>query len=470
MEANRSQILNRMLSDFKLFASMNASFHRIEELTKELKALQPFTEENQKRLDKKFRLEFNFNSNHMEGNTLTYSETELLLIFDDTKGNHTLREYEEMKAHDVALNLIQDWAKSSAERPLIEQNIKNLNEIILVRPFWKEAITPGGQNTRREIKIGDYKQFPNSVQLANGEMFEYASVGDTPILMGELMEWYRTEVKKAELPPVALAALFHYKFVRIHPFDDGNGRLARLLMNYVLFCFNLPPVIIKSSEKPNYLRALNRADTGDLEAFVQYISGELEWSLQLAIKAGKGESIEEEDDLDKQIALLHKKKESFLSKNIERTPELVESILRQEIPEFVKFLESQLSQTLSLFQHFEIDLYFFRNGAGNPTHLPSFASLIDVVSSDETFENVEQLSSVRFFLNFIELLTGKQRYNIRTEINFDFSKYELKVYVINTNIRLDALYSELSGKMNSFAKQVSDHIKREVLKLESPID
>ena len=67
-------------------------------------------EVSQSRLDKKLRLEFNYNSNHLEGNTLTYSETELLLIFDETKGNHTHREYEEMKAHDVALQLVKDWA------------------------------------------------------------------------------------------------------------------------------------------------------------------------------------------------------------------------------------------------------------------------------------------------------------------------------------------------------------------------
>lgn len=98
-------------------------------MAQELNALQPMNPDYQRKLDKKFRLEFNYNSNHIEGNTLTYSETELLLIFDDTKGNHTLWEYEEMKAQDVAYQLIHDWAKDT-ERPLSEQYIKNLNEIL----------------------------------------------------------------------------------------------------------------------------------------------------------------------------------------------------------------------------------------------------------------------------------------------------------------------------------------------------
>lgn len=119
---------------------------KIENLAKELNALKPIKQEWQKKLDLKFRLEFNYNSNHMEGNTLTYSETELLLIFDQTKGNHTLRELEEMKAHDVALKLVKEWAEER-ERPLTEANIKNLNQIILVDSFW-----------RRPSRLMDIKQ------------------------------------------------------------------------------------------------------------------------------------------------------------------------------------------------------------------------------------------------------------------------------------------------------------------------
>jgi Fic family protein len=78
---------------------MQAILSKIDDLASKLKSLLPMKPEWQTKLDKKFRLAFNFNSNHMEGNTLTYGETELLLIFDQTKGEHTLREYEEMKAH-----------------------------------------------------------------------------------------------------------------------------------------------------------------------------------------------------------------------------------------------------------------------------------------------------------------------------------------------------------------------------------
>lgn len=276
-------------------------FDYIDQLSATYNSLLPMSPENQRRWDKKVRLEFNYNSNHIEGNTLTYGETELLLLFDETHGSRPMRDYEEMKAHDVAFQKIKEWA-TDTETPLTEQDIKNLNQIILVQPFWKDAITPDGQPTRRQITVGNYKTQPNSVRLPNGELFEYTAPQEVPIQMQALMEWYRDE--QTALHPVTLAAMFHYKFVCIHPFDDGNGRVSRLLMNYVLLAHKLPPVVIKSSDKQNYLHALHLADTGQYEAFIRYIAEQVVHSLEMAIKAAKGESIEEPDDLDKEIALL----------------------------------------------------------------------------------------------------------------------------------------------------------------------
>lgn len=284
---------------------MKNTLEKVIDLISELESLKPIKVEIQKILDTKIRLEFNYNSNHLEGNTLTYSETELLLKFDKTGGNHEMREFEEMKAHDVAYKLIQEWS-SDADFQLTETKIRELNEIILVKPFYKDAETSDGQKTRRLIKVGQYKEHPNSVRLPNGELFEYASPIETPIKMGELIEWFRKEELLKQLHPVELAAILHHKFVLIHPFDDGNGRISRLLINYILLKNNLPPIIIKTSDKKNYLYALNQADVGNMSAFVKYISEQLIWSLNLYIKAAKGNSIEEEGDLDKRIELMSK--------------------------------------------------------------------------------------------------------------------------------------------------------------------
>ena len=107
-----------------------AEMDRIEKLYEEWVSLLPMREEDQRRLDRKFMLEFNYNSNHMEGNTLTYGQTELLLLFGKVAEEADMKDLEEMKAHNVALKMIQAEA-SSSERPLTERFIRELHRTLL---------------------------------------------------------------------------------------------------------------------------------------------------------------------------------------------------------------------------------------------------------------------------------------------------------------------------------------------------
>ena len=279
-------------------------FQKIETLAALLKSLIPMKPADQKRLDKKISLEFNYNSNHMEGNTLTYGETKLLLFFGRATGKHDMRELDEMRAHDAAFETVKLWAGSPD--PLTEADIKNLHKVLLVEPFWKEGQTADGQPTRVHVKVGEYKSQANSVIRDNGEEHFYTSPQDTPIKMAELVQWLNGDEAR-EMRPELLAAIVHWEFASIHPFDDGNGRMARLLANYILMKHGLPPVIIKSAGKKQYIIALNEADAGNLDAFVDYIADQLLWSLELCIKAAKGEDLEEDGDVDKEIAVWKKR-------------------------------------------------------------------------------------------------------------------------------------------------------------------
>ncbi len=359
---------------------MEPSLQTIDKLVDTLKKLQPLKPEYQQRLDKKIRLEFNYNSNHIEGNTLTYGETELLLIFDKTTGNHELREYEEMKSHDVAFEMIKEWA-TDKERPLNEMAIKNLHEVLLVRPFWKEALTADGQPTRRLIKAGSYKEHPNSVRLQNGEMFHYTSPENTAIEMGELVQWYRDEEEKVELHPVTLAALLHYKFVRIHPFDDGNGRISRLLMNYVLLKHNLPPVVIKSEDKKNYLFTLNQADVGNIDAFIDYIAEQVVWSLDISIMAAKGEKIDEPGDFDKKMLLLKRKlgESSDVKVEMRYGKEAIEKVMSGVLILLMDEWEKELKKFEPLFLSREASFVFDHSGIRGKT------------LNEKFFENIRNL-------------------------------------------------------------------------------
>jgi Fic family protein len=316
----------------------------------ELSNYLPLKQVDADRLWKKLRLEWSFHSNHIEGNTLTYGETELLLIFDRTTGDHTKREYDEMQAHDVAVQLVREWAMDK-ERDLTEADIRELNKIILVKPYWKEALTYDGQATRREIKVGEYKEHPNSVRLPNGEMFHYVDPMDVPLLMQQLMEWYRT----ADVHPIEKAADFHYRFIRIHPFDDGNGRVARLLANYILMRHGYAPIIIRTGEKSTYIAALQKADAGNMGPFREYICQCCVATTELSIRAAKGESIEDEDDIDKEISLFKAEvKAEKMALTVKRSPKVLEHCYRSSI---VPLLEKLMEKHASLDELFHENSY-----------------------------------------------------------------------------------------------------------------
>jgi Fic family protein len=413
---------------------MENTLKKVIDSIEELNALKPIKAEVQKILDAKIRLEFNFNSNHLEGNTLTYGETELLLKFDKTTGNHEMREFEEMKAHDVAFKLIQEWS-SDVDFELTETKIRELNEIILVKPFWKDAETQDGQKTRRLIMVGQYKEHPNSVRLQNGEIFEYASPIETPIKMAELIEWYRKEIELKRLHPIELAAMLHHKFVLIHPFDDGNGRISRLLINYVLLKNNLPPIVIKTKDKKNYLNALNQADVGNMPAFIKYIAEQLVWSLNLYINAINGISIADEDDLDKEISVF--KKELILNESLGGLKK-TNKIIAQIYFESVKFLLDEITTKHQQFDElFSENLYskYLNNRA--PGINPDSHLFIDdtmnfilekSAKSKFMFNNNELINSLSLNINHKGFLRdGLNLFDVSFKIQIKFDDYSIHI-------------------------------------------
>ena len=230
-----------------------------EETFEAWRALQPLSERDRDRLSRKFTVDFNFNSNHIEGNTLTYGQTELLLLFDKVIGEAEMKDLEEMKASNVGLKMMQEQAVIK-DMPLTQNFIRELHKALLREDYTVFRELPGGQQASYVIHAGQYKTRPNSVITRYGNRFEYASPEETPALMSDLVNWYNEEETRGKLSPVELAALFHYRYIRIHPFEDGNGRIARLLSNYILARHEYPMIVVRSRKKKEYLEALHQAD------------------------------------------------------------------------------------------------------------------------------------------------------------------------------------------------------------------
>lgn len=418
---------------------------QIDSLKEEAESLQPIKPEFEAIFWNKFRLDFDYNSNHLEGNTLTYGHTQLLLLFDKVGGDYSLRELEEMKAHDVAMKLVKE-AALDPEHILTEKFIKEINETILVRPFYKEAITPDGQPTRRLIEPGKYKKYPNSVRLENGEIFNYASPEDTPAQMGDLMNWYRKETESKELHPVQLAALFHYRFVRIHPFDDSNGRTSRLLMNYILIRNGFAPAVIESTDKKNYLAALNRADTGDITAFVEYIGDiSIKWQ-KLYTKALKGEKIEEPDDFRKDIELLKRKLKNTDSRiEFTLTNETLNSIFESSISLFLIKICEEISNFDDFFLSKNI-LLRYATETERSWNVNDFSREIPIVLN-AIQQIIIKTTSVSLELRYLHNQLRKDNFlelNIATQVQLVFDTYTYEVYSLeNEDVKLKKYYHQI---------------------------
>lgn len=223
------------------------------------KSMQPLSEMDTLRLQNKFMLDFNYNSNHIEGNTLTYGQTEILLLFGKVVGEAEARDVQEMTASNVGLRMMREEA-GLGDVPLTQNFIRTLHKTLLRDDYTVYRNLPGGLTTSYTIHAGMYKTRPNSVITRYGDHFEYASPEETPSLMADLVDWYNEAERSGGFTPVELAAIFHYRYIRIHPFEDGNGRIARLMVNYILTRHGYPMIVVRSRKKEAYLEALHRTD------------------------------------------------------------------------------------------------------------------------------------------------------------------------------------------------------------------
>ena len=232
---------------------------KVKKIMERWNSLQPLPERDRELLSRRFTIDFNYNSNHIEGNTLTYGQTEILLLFGKVVGEAEVRDVQEMTASNVGLKMMTEEA-AVKNVPLTQNFIRTLHKTLLREDYTVYRNLPGGQTTCYTIHAGQYKTRPNSVITRYGDRFEYASPEETPSLMTDLVDWYNEAEQSGKFTPVELAAIFHYRYIRIHPFEDGNGRIARLLVNYILSRHGYPMIVVRSRKKNEYLEALHKTD------------------------------------------------------------------------------------------------------------------------------------------------------------------------------------------------------------------
>jgi len=232
---------------------LDALLSRADELKAQLDAARPLSEEIEQRVMQRFRLWWTYHSNAIEGNRLTQGETEIFLLEGLTAKGKPLKDHLDLRGHGNAINYLLDFIRH--REVLTEAAIRELHKVLLIEPYQVEAITPTGEPTTKVVALGEYKSQPNHVRTPTGEIHFYTTPEDTPAKMKDLLDRYR-DLQQKNSHPLKVAALFHHGFTAIHPFDDGNGRMARLLMNLILMQHGYPPAVIRISERGSIFAGL----------------------------------------------------------------------------------------------------------------------------------------------------------------------------------------------------------------------
>ena len=231
-------------------------FKRIKEKKEKLDNLRPLPKDAVIRILEDIRLRHTYHSDAIEGNTLTLQETKLVLEEGVTIGGKPLKDHIEAKndaeAFDLMIELVH--AKKSISQEIIQQV--------------HEAVTRG------------ILQNPGQYRIGNVGITGSATTPPSYLKIIRLMDEYIQDIQKLSLHPVKKAAFIHHELVRIHPFLDGNGRVARLLTNLFLMKKGYPPIIVKKTDRKRYYRALDKADHGDMSEFSNFVARAAHESLQ----------------------------------------------------------------------------------------------------------------------------------------------------------------------------------------------
>ena len=227
-------------------------FQSIDDKKAVLDSKRPLSKEALDNLRRYFDVELTYNSNAIEGNTLTITETKVILEDGITIGKgKSLREHLEVINHKEAIDYVDDIVSRNID--ISESVIKDIHHIIL-----------------KSINNENAGKYRNTNVLISGSAHRPVEHFLVEEKMRELVQWY--DANKNKMHPIELAAEFHFRFVYIHPFIDGNGRTARLLMNLIFMRNGYPIAVIKNDARDEYMKALEPASTsGNLNDFVDIV-------------------------------------------------------------------------------------------------------------------------------------------------------------------------------------------------------
>ena len=262
-------------------------YQRIIEKKKRLDSLRPLPKSLVGRLRDQVIIEWTYNSNAIEGTTLSLKETKLIIEHGLTIKGKTLKEHFEAKNHKDAILFVEELVKKrrfSVSQLLIRQ----IHQLVM------KEIDDEWAGKYREVRVE-----------ITGTKFVPPDPTIVSVKMRQFERWFRDKNNKSNL--IDRAALAHFKLVEIHPFLDGNGRTARLIMNLILMNQGYPPTVILKNDRMKYYDCLDMGHKGEWEPFVNFIGRNVERSLTWYLEAVIPNKIKTKQDKWQLLSVLAQK-------------------------------------------------------------------------------------------------------------------------------------------------------------------
>lgn len=241
------------------------TIRRIEKKLSTLNNIRLLPETVVRKLREQLQIEMTYNSNAIEGNSLTLKETFLVINEGITIKGKPLKDHLEAKDQYEALSFLYDLVGKDTKPTVSEILIRQLHELVVKKT--------------EEEWAGKYR---NGNVIIVGANHTPPDASTVPLLMRDLIKWYSSNYRKYH--PIELSAIFHHKLVYIHPFFDGNGRTARLIMNILLMKHGYPLTVVLKNDRSKYYRALANADKENYLSLIRLIAQSTERILDLYLR------------------------------------------------------------------------------------------------------------------------------------------------------------------------------------------
>lgn len=442
-----------------------------------------------KRIQYKFRLDWNYFSNAMEGNSLTRIETKQVMMDNVTIDGKPFKDIAEMRGHDKEVLEIFKIGKGDVR--ISESRIKQMHKTIM----HEDA-------PEKQEQIGVWKTSDNYLINYKGERIDFLPHTEVPKAIHDLLNTTNAEIDahyhktKESKHPALIAFEFHLNYLTIHPFYDGNGRTGRLLMNLLLISFGYPPIVLSESSRDTYYKLLAEvqgygADPRDFHVFLSEL---LMTSQQLILDAIEGKDIEDENDVDKEVALWKSHLNEGHDPVLEKSDDVIVRIYQDSIQPLFELFIQKHKQFEDLFLSVEIT-NFIENKSKTTHHLDYFQEWVNYKMKEQeiinqkgllqslsvsklithqTGSDFQQLSQINHMTLTIRFLgfkkNGNNPFDDRAEIKIKFDQY--KYSVANKQGWIEEKYQklytqkysqeEIKAIVNEYVKAFLERLKERV--------